>query len=713
MKQLTQKLGSGQMQVQEVPLPLVGPGSLLVRNHYSLISAGTEGSTIRAARKSLLGKAKERPQQVRQVLDALQRVGPVQTYRAVTKKLDAYSPLGYSCVGEVIGVGAHVQGFAIGDRVACAGGTANHAEAVSVATNLCVPISTNSDMRSACYNTLGAIALQGVRQADLRLGESCVVIGLGLIGQLTCLMLKASGVNVYGVDVDGDSVERARQRCVDDAWRRGDSGIVDRLLQHTNGIGADGVIITAATRSLDPINFAGELARHRGRVVVVGDVPTGFDREPNFYRKELELRMSCSYGPGRYDLNYEEHGLDYPVGYVRWTENRNMRAFQSMVESQTLNLNYLTTHEFSLDEVTQAYDMILERTEPFLGVVIRYDLDEPLSDRVVPVRAAKPKASIGVAFVGAGSYAQSNLLPHLPVDDATVSLRTVMTQSGTTSKRVAEKFGFETCSTSVAALCRDNVDLWFIATRHDSHADYVLKGLNAGKHVFVEKPLALDREGLDAIHEAYGRTSEQGTTLTVGFNRRFAPLTMELKSRLSDAPMSMLYRINAGRIDASSWIHDPSLGGGRMIGEGCHFIDLMTHLCGARPVSVVAHALPDANSFDDTLSVQLSFENGSIGTLHYFANGSKGVAKEYLEVYQHGVTAILDDFKALRIAGTGKPFRKRLINQDKGQSGLVAAVFEAVKMGTAAPIPFEDLMSTTLATFAVADSLTTRGVIAL
>ena len=375
MEQLTQKLGSGEMQIQELPIPQLQNGMILVKNHYSLISAGTEGSTVKAARKSLLGKAKERPQQVKQVFEVLKKQGLVQTYRAVVKKLDAYSPLGYSCAGEVIEVADDVRGFKVGDKVACAGaGYANHAEVVSVPVNLCVKLPDDADLSQACYNTLGAIALQGVRQADLRLGETCAVIGLGLIGQLACLQLKASGVRVIGIDVSKAAVDMAATHCADMALTRDTPGINDKISEFTDGLGVDAVIIAAATRSLDPVNFAGAICRKKGSIVVLGAVPTGFDREPYYYKKELTLKMSCSYGPGRYDMSYEEKGQDYPAAYVRWTEKRNMEAFQQLLYSGKIDVSYLTTHNFKFEDAPRAYDIVVNRNEPFLGMVLHLSL---------------------------------------------------------------------------------------------------------------------------------------------------------------------------------------------------------------------------------------------------------------------------------------------------------------------------------------------------
>ena len=375
MRQLTQKLGTGEMKVQEVPLPQLGPNMVLVKNHYSIISSGTEGSTVSTARKSLLAKAKERPQQVKQVIDTLKSHGPISTYRAVTKKLDAYSPLGYSTSGEVISIGEEVTEFSVGDLVACAGaGYANHAEVISVPVNLCVKVKAFNLMKEAAYNTVGAISLQGIRQADLKLGESCVIIGLGLLGQLAGLLLKASGVEVVGIDISQSAVDFAVQNgAVDHGYSRNTPGVEEKILSLTGGKGSDAVIIAAATLSSDPINFSGAITRKKGKVVVLGAVPTGFDREPHWYRKELELKMACSYGPGRYDLSYEEKGIDYPYAYVRWTEKRNMQAFQDLIAKGSIDLSYLTTHEFDFEDAKKAYDLIIDKSESFAGIALRYN----------------------------------------------------------------------------------------------------------------------------------------------------------------------------------------------------------------------------------------------------------------------------------------------------------------------------------------------------
>jgi predicted dehydrogenase/threonine dehydrogenase-like Zn-dependent dehydrogenase len=706
MKQLMQKLRDGSMEVLEAALPVMGSGMVMVQNHFSLISAGTEGGTVTAARKSLIGKAKERPEQVKQVIESLKQQGAVQTYRAVSKKLDSYSPLGYSSAGIALDVGPDVKGIAVGDKVACAGmGYAAHAEIVAVPGNLCVKLPADADLERAAYNTLGAIALQGVRQADLRLGETCVVIGLGLLGQLTCLMLKASGIKVFGLDISSKAVATALRHCVDSAYEIADPTIGDTVHHATRGINADAVIITAATHSTQPINLAGRLLRKRGTVVVVGDVPTGFEREPDYYRKELSLKMSCSYGPGRYDLTYEEKGLDYPAGYVRWTENRNMQAFQDLVHSEKINLDYMTTHRFPIDDAPAAYDLILSKTEDYLGIVIEYDARKSHSRGPVMLRqdrSARMQGANGIGFIGAGSYAMSHLLPNLP-RDGSVTLTGVMTSSGTSSRSVAEKYGFGFAAASHDEVINDKgTGSVFIATRHDTHAGYVQEALKAGKNVFVEKPLCRTPNELIGVINAW---KEHQPLLTIGFNRRFSPLATQAKAILDNGPMSMVYRVNAGAIPQDSWIQDTDIGGGRIVGEVCHFVDFLTFMNGSIPKRVFACTMQDPLNLKDTVSINLVFENGSIGSICYFANGPKSLPKEYIEIYKGGMAARLLDFKQLEILGGRKPIRKRLMSQDKGQKAMVEAVLSTIKNGGANPIPLPDSLACTMATFSVMESI--------
>jgi predicted dehydrogenase/threonine dehydrogenase-like Zn-dependent dehydrogenase len=706
MLQLTQKLNNGEMLIQEVPNPVLGKGMILVRNHYSLISAGTEGSTVLTARKSLIGKAKERPQELKRVLEVLTQQGPMQTYRAITKKLQAYSPLGYSSAGEILEVGDGVSQFTIGDLVACAGvGYANHAEVVAVPINLCVKLDDNADLKTSAYNTLGAIAMEGVRQADLHLGETCAVIGLGLLGQLACLMLRASGVRVVGIDVNSSAVEKAQIHCTDLAIARSSFGIEDKIQQFTNCLGVDAVIIAAATSSTDPINFAGVIARKKGRVIILGAIPTGFDRDPYWYKKELELRMSCSYGPGRYDLNYEEKGIDYPAAYVRWTEKRNMESFQQLLIDRRVNIDYLTTHEFDFKDAPRAYDLIVDKTEPYLGIILKYDIKKSVNgQKKLFISQSKPLTEINLAFIGAGSYAQGNLLPYLPKNSSNISLKGILTNTGTTSKRVAERFGFEFCTSDVYdILGNDDINTVFVATRHDSHKDYVIKSLKAGKNVFVEKPLCLNISELDEIINTQATSPK--SQLLVGFNRRFSYLSGLLKQEIGSGPMTMLYRVNAGKIPNDNWIQDLGIGGGRIIGEACHFIDYLTWLNGSLPVSVFAVALPDYENKNDSVNIHLTFANGSTGIVAYYANGPKSLPKEYIEVFHSGKAGIINNFRELRIFGRTK-FRKKLFNQDKGQAVMVDQFLDSILTGQSL-IPFSEIVASTRATFAVLESLKT------
>ena len=695
------------MLVQEVPMPQLGAKMVLVKNHFSVISSGTEGATVTTARKSLYAKAKERPQQVKQVIDTLRSQGPLNTYRAVTKKLDAYSPLGYSCSGEVIAVGKDVREFSTGDLVACAGvGYANHAEVVAVPINLCVKVSSSEKMREAAYNTLGAIAMQGVRQAQLTLGESCVVIGMGLLGHLTGHLLKASGVEVIGIDVAQPAVAFAEaNNSVHHAFSRDTPGLENKVAALTNGQGADAVIIAAGTSSMDPINLSGALARKKGVVVVLGAVPTGFERDPHWYRKELELKMACSYGPGRYDLDYEEKGSDYPYAYVRWTEKRNMEAFQQLIASGNIDLGYLTTHEFPFEDAKKAYDLILARSENFAGIALRYDTEKELENGPVTNEKITFKPHrVNVSFIGAGSYAQGSLLPNLPHD---IGRSSVLTNSGTTSKRVSERFNFKRAVSDESDILNDNnTNTVFIATRHDSHGTYVEKCLASSKHVFVEKPLCLTE---DRLNQILNLALEQKRAVMIGFNRRFSPFAKELKTNLGSGRMTMLYRVNAGHIPAGNWIQDMEIGGGRIIGEVCHFIDFLTFVNGSVPTSLSALSMSDNDNLNDAVNISLKFENGSVGVISYFSNGSKGIPKEYIEINSSGTTAVINDFKEMQTWRNGKLSKTKLLNQNKGQKEMVRAFVESIEADGEVPIPMNETYLTTLATFKALESVQHNG----
>ncbi len=702
MEQLIQYLKDGKMQLLEVPFPALQSGCVLVRNHYSLISAGTEGKTVKDARLSYIGKARARKDEVKKVVDAAKTFGLLNTYNMVMNKLDAPSSLGYSCAGEVIAVADNVSGFQVGDRVACGGAGAVHAEVVSVSENLCVKIPDAVNEQSAAFTTLASIALQGVRQADLRLAENCVVIGLGLVGQLTIQFLKAAGIKTIGIDIDEKMVALALQSGADVAINRNREDLEQIISAETNGFGADAVIITAGTSSTDPVDLAGALCRQKGKVIIVGAVPTGFKR-PNYFKKELDLRMSCSYGPGRYDMDYEELGLDYPIGYVRWTENRNMQAYVALVNDKKINTEPLITHVFDFKDAEKAYDLILNRTEPFVGVLLKYDVSKKLTNKVSFTSKSFSSSKANVGLIGAGSFGQNFLLPAMK---GHCNFTGVATARANNSRNIADKYGFNYCTGNAAEIFSDTkTDTVFIATRHDSHAAYVIEGLKNGKNIFVEKPLCMNEAQLEEIKQLY---EKNGKHLMVGFNRRFAPLVKKLKETFNgDYPKAINYRINAGFIPSEHWIHDKTIGGGRIIGEVCHFIDLCSFIAGSKITSVAAQVLNTSPNLNDTVAINLSFANGSIASISYFSNGNKNLSKEYLEVFGSGIATVLDDFKELKIYGREERSHKSA--QDKGHKTEVAEFLKAVKSGGPTPIPFEQTYSSTLATFKVLESIALNG----
>ncbi len=701
MEQLTQNLKDGHMQLLEVPFPALGPGQVLVRNHYSLISAGTEGKTVKDARLGYIGKARARKEEVKKVIQTAKTLGLMETYRLVMNKLDAPSALGYSCAGEVIAVSEDVKDFRIGDRVACGGATAVHAEVVVIPVNLCVKLKDQVNMPEAAFTTLGAIAMQGVRQADLKLGENCVVIGLGLLGQITSQLLRASGVTVTGIDIDQRQVDQALKYSCDHTFNRNNEQLEQAIAQLTDGHGTDAVIITAATSSTDPIDLAGSLCRKKGKVIIVGAVPTGFQRK-NFYNKELDLRMSCSYGPGRYDSEYEEQGIDYPFAYVRWTENRNMQAFADLMAAGRINIRPLVTHTFPFQDAKKAYDLILARTEPFAGIVLEYDLKKTLQSTVSLNSGITAATEAKVGMIGAGSFGQNFLLPALKGKATLVNIATARPNN---ARNVADKFGFAQCTGNADEVVADkNINTVFIATRHDSHARYVKAAVEQGKNVFTEKPLCLYPHELEEIAAAW---KEHPVRLMVGYNRRFAPLTLQLKKQLnSTLPVSVIYRINAGIVPKEHWIHDPKTGGGRIIGEVCHFIDYCSFIAGSKINAISAYAMKDPLGLSDTITISMKMENGSIASIAYFSNGNKDLPKEYIEVFNGGLVGIIEDFKELRLLGP-KGTRKEKGVMDKGHKAEVDAFIRSVNEGTPCPIPFDEIYNTTDYTFKAIESIIT------
>ncbi len=699
---------TGVLTVADVPPPSVLRGHLLVRTAASLISAGTEKSKVDLGKKSLLGKAKDRPDLVKKVIDKARSEGFMSTFTAVKAKLETAIPMGYSAAGTVVAVGEGVSGFRAGTRVACAGaGFASHAEMISVPKNLCVPMPDKVNFDEAAFGTLGAIALQGVRLAQPTLGEAMVVIGLGLLGQITVQLLKANGCRVFGVDTDESKFELAKDLGAEDCASPAEAhALID---QWSRGRGADAVLVTAATKSNDPVELAGEISRLKGRVVVVGLVGMDVPRE-SYYERELTLQLSMSYGPGRYDAEYEERGHDYPFSYIRWTEGRNIEAFLDMVASGSIDLTRLITHRFPIEQGEAAYKLISgDATEPYLGIVLQYDAHKELSPeiRLKPWGTNAGKA-VRIGMVGAGSYARKFLLPNFKSNDA--EFCSIATASGMSARDIGGQYGFASCVSNADQVIGDAAtNLIVIATRHDTHAELARKALEQNKHVFVEKPLAMNDAELDAVIAAAENSSGR---LIVGYNRRFSPSAKQasdfFKNRQS--PLSILYRVNAGRIDRDSWIQDPVQGGGRIIGEVCHFIDLMHFLTGSVTTRVYAEAIVSQNHeviAEDSVFITLRFADGSNGTIAYLAEGDKALQKERIEIFGEGKTFVIDDFRRTTSYKNGKETVKKSMGQDKGQAEEVRAVVGMVTGGGEAPIALDDLGATTRATFRILESLRT------
>ncbi|MFM8839955.1 MAG: bi-domain-containing oxidoreductase [bacterium] len=710
MLQVVQYQKNGEMSLVEVPAPLCKPGGILVRTAASLISAGTERTSVVGGQASLLERAKKQPEQVKLVLDTLKRDGIKSTIDRVQAKLDSYKTLGYSASGIVIE--SSCEEFSPGDRVACAGAQyAHHAEFISVPKNLAVKIPDSVSHIDASYTTLGAIALQGIRQADLRLGETVAVIGLGLLGQLTVQMLKASGCRVIGLDVNQEVLDLAKMQGCDIALQSS-SESVSTIMNFTRGIGTDAVIITASTDSEGPIQLALSISRKKSPIVIVGAVPMNIPRSP-FYEKELELRISCSYGPGRYDPLYEEQGIDYPAGYVRWTEQRNMQAFIDMLDSGLVKTELLTTHTFSLQHALQAYDIISGKNpEPHLGIALLYSPDSAGSTLIALKHDKKSMSNPGIGFIGAGSFAQAQLLP--PLRSLGLRMNGVSTSNPVNALSVAKHFGFAHAGTnSEEIIAHSDTDIVFCASRHDSHAQYVMSALKNKKPIFVEKPLCVNKDELSEIASAV--TQYDGRVM-VGFNRRFSKPFRDIKQFFSErsSPLSMMYRVNAGAIPLSSWIQDPKQGG-RIIGEACHFIDCMVYLSNSKPIEVFARALSHDGrhtGHHDSTHITIRFADGSIGTLLYLANGDPSVEKEYCEVFSEGKSAIMNNFTSVQLS-SGKRTKQKSYDGKKGHAEEVQAFIEAIRSGTPLPISFENIVNVTETSFAAIESMQQGTIITL
>ena len=714
MRQILQQAGTGEIAVLDVPAPKLLPGCVLVRMAASLVSAGTERASCQFASKNLLQKANARPDLVREVISKVRRDGLFSAVAAVRSRLDLPNALGYSSSGTVIGIGQGVTDLSVGDRVACAGANyAVHAEFACIPRLLAARIHPNSavSFEEAAFSTLGAVALHGVRTADAKLGDVVAVIGLGLLGQLTVQILKAAGCRVLGMDIAPERAELALRLGAEDVCISRD-GLRDLCLQHSNGHGADAVLITAETPSSEPVDVAGEVARDRAVVVAVGTVGMDIQRKI-YFEKELDFRISRSYGPGRYDSAYEQKGRDYPIGYVRWTETRNMEACLQLLSDGKLDVQSLITHRFPIERALGAYELITGRMgQPFLGVLITY------SDQAEPSReiqlvgkgtaaALVRESSMGIGVLGAGSFAMGTLLPALKQLDR-VGLVGVSAANGSHARHAAAKFGFQYCTTEEQRILDDpDINTVVIATRHHLHATQVLAALSAGKNIFCEKPLCLSEIDLAEIVRAYA-SSGRDRLVMVGFNRRFAPMAIKMRAFLQQVqePMALHYRINAGFIARDHWVNDPEQGGGRLLGEVCHFIDSLTFMAGALPIEVHTRSVTSLEQYsDDNVVISLRFANGSQGTISYLANGDRAYSKERLESFGGGAVAVLEDFRRLELVRHGRKetFRSRF-RQDKGHRGELEAFAAAVCGRGEPPIPFDEIVSTTLATLRAAES---------
>ncbi|MEZ6035074.1 MAG: bi-domain-containing oxidoreductase [Planctomycetaceae bacterium] len=710
MRQVLQNIRSGNLTVDQIPAPAVADGEVLIANQASLVSAGTEKMVMDLAKKSLLGKARERPDQVRRVLEKIRNEGLRNTFRQVRQKLDEPMTMGYSSAGIVLACGAGVQHFKPGDRVASNG---PHAEIVSVAKNLCAHVADNVPFEQACFAVLGSIALQGVRLAQCELGETVFVIGLGLVGQLTVALAKAAGLVVIGTDLDESKCTLARQMGADFA----EPGLgASRVEAITSGLGADAVIITASTKSNVPIEIAAHAVRKKGRVVLVGVVGLEIDRRP-FYFKEAEFVVSCSYGPGRYDPSYEEHGHDYPAAWVRWTQQRNIQSVLDLMHRRQLNVGPLISHRFSIDDATNAYEMINTGSQPFLGVVIQYPelatSDIVLADRE-PRSISLPDrppvtGRIRCGVLGAGNFARMVMLPAI---DKSGLFEPVMICSGkgVTAHHAGTTSGFASATTNEDQIFDDDsINTIFSLTRHDQHARHVITAIQRGRNIFVEKPLCLTLEELQQIEAAIDAAGDRAPAIMVGFNRRFSPAAVKLRNFFSSVstPLTISIRFNAGELPADHWTQNDEVGGGRIIGEACHAIDLATYLAGSVPIRVFAEsvAVKDPHQIsDDQCFITLRHANGSVSSIGYVAGGDKACPKERVEVFGGGQVGVIDDFRSVQTCRGGRT-KTESFAQDKGHSAEVTAFAKAIAAGSGSPIAWEQIVATTLASIGAVRSL--------
>jgi predicted dehydrogenase/threonine dehydrogenase-like Zn-dependent dehydrogenase len=709
MKQIVQSARSGKLTLEAVPAPQLRAGHVLVRTRASLISAGTERMVVDFARKSLAGKARERPDLVRKVLDKARRDGIVATFRSVLARLDEPLPLGYSAAGEIVEIGNGLEGvFRKGERVAIAGaGLANHAELNLVPRNLVAPIPDGVTDEEACFGTVGSIALHAVRNLGVGLGDIVAVLGVGLVGQVAVQLLALQGARVIALDYNPARLELALAHGAELAWDLGEPGVAAAVAALSAGQGADAVLIAAATDSSEPLETAAEIARDRARLSIVGKTGTEFPYAA-FMKKEISLIVSRSYGPGRYDDAFENQGVKYPIGFVRWTETENLRECVRLMRPdlpRRLDMKALVTHRFPFAAASEAYDLVMTNSAPHLGVVLGYDAPAELSPPLAfPASKPAAKGECILGVIGAGAFARAVLLPELKRRKDVV-LRTIVTQRGLTAEHAKSQYGFAQCATDIAAVLDDpGINAVLIATRHASHAELTARALAAGKSVLVEKPLALDRAELDRVVAV--RQSSPGFFM-VGFNRRFAPMVAKAREHLArySGAKFLILRVNAGALPAESWINAAAEGGGRILGELCHFVDLARSLVGADIVSVQADSGTAARGVCDDLSVTLHFADGSLATIAYTALGDAAFSKERFEMFAGGTVVTIDNFLTMTVTADGKTRTDTArTGQDKGHAAEIAAFVSGVRSGTPA-VSETELVQSSLATIAVLDSL--------
>ena len=705
MKQVAQNLKKGTITLEELPVPACKSGGLLVKTHYSAISVGTETMKLKNADMSYLQMAKAKPEQVKEVLNTLAQQGPIATYRKVMNKLDSLSPLGYSLAGEVIEIGKNVENFKIGDLVSCGGaGYANHAEINFIPKNLCAKIPGNVDLKEASLTTIASISMQGLRQANVQIGENVAVIGLGLLGQILIQLIKANGCNPFGIDIDTEKCAMAEKNGA--IYTSISSKLnPEEILSMTNGYGCDAVIITTGTQSNEPIILAGKIARDKARIIDIGITKMDLPWEL-YYHKELDFRFSRSYGPGRYDPGYEEGGNDYPVGYVRWTEQRNMESIIKLLELKKIDLSKLITHEFNFLEAEDAYSSIKDGKEKYLGVILKYDTSKEHKIKKIELSKTLVKPdTISLGVIGAGNYPSTMLFPYL-TGRKDVKLTGICTATGINAKSKAEKFKFDYATTDYHSLIQDEkINTVLIATRHNQHAQMIIDAIKNKKNVYVEKPLAINIDELKEINKNYQKSN---INIMVGYNRRYAPSIQYIKKQLKpSSTYSVYYQVNAGYIPKDNWYQSPEQGG-RIIGEACHFIDTLQFLLESDPVSVYAESTPTQDMPEqDNIFITLKFKNGSTAVIAYLADGDKKYSKEKIIITGFRMNIEFDNFKKIKIWKNGKTTEKKYIIIDKGQKNEMITFINSFKEGKC-PINYNSLLINTLTTIQAIKSLKTK-----